>query len=95
MTSNRDVAATWTYHNTTKHSWHSVRSNPHYLDWENQPLAFKIYSTLAPRILPHNFPPVSMPTLSAIAAPATGQENFPHDNWPCVQHRSADYQWQS
>lgn len=68
MTTNRDLAATWTYHNGTKHSLQSVRSNPHTLDWENQPLAFKIYSTLEPLALPHDLPPMSMPTLTAIAA---------------------------
>ena len=31
------------YHERTKHSPLSVRSVPHFLDWDNQPLAFKIY----------------------------------------------------
>src|SRR5213594_1543180 len=68
MTTNRDLAATWTYHNGTKHSLQSVRSNPHYLDWENQPLPFKIYSTLEPLPLPHALPPVQTPTLVAVSA---------------------------
>lgn len=68
MATNRDLAATWTYHNSTKHSLHSVRNNHHSLDWENQPLPFKIYSTLEPFALPHELPPVNVKTLSAIAA---------------------------
>ncbi len=31
------------YHERTKHSPLSVRNVPHFLDWDNQPLAFKIY----------------------------------------------------
>src|SRR2546425_1142790 len=68
MTTNHDIAATWTYHNGTKHSLQSVRNDPHYLDWENQPLPFKIYSTLEPLPLPHALPPVQMPTLTALSA---------------------------
>src|SRR5204863_520354 len=68
MTTNRDLAATWTYHNGTKHSLQSVRNDPHYLDWENQPLPFKIYSTLEPLPLPHVLPPAQIPTLTALSA---------------------------
>jgi SagB-type dehydrogenase family enzyme len=31
------------YHERTKHSPVSIRSVPHFLDWDNQPLPFKIY----------------------------------------------------
>jgi SagB-type dehydrogenase family enzyme len=68
MTTNRNVTAAWTYHNSTKHSLQSIRSNRHFLDWDNKPLPFKIYSTLEPIALPPDTPPVRMPTLSAIAA---------------------------
>jgi SagB-type dehydrogenase family enzyme len=74
MTTNHDLAATWTYHNGTKHSFQSVRSSRHALDWNNQPLAFKIYSSLAPLPLPQDFPPVAMSALSAIATRAGTQE---------------------
>ena len=30
---NHDTDAAWTYHNGTKHSYESIRRNPHYLDW--------------------------------------------------------------
>lgn len=68
MTTNHDLAATWTYHNGTKHSQQSIRSSRHYLDWDNQPLAFKIYSSLDPIPLPQDFPPVSLSALTAIAS---------------------------
>jgi SagB-type dehydrogenase family enzyme len=67
MTTNRDLTAAWAYHNGTKHSLQSVRSNRHYLDWENKPLPFKIYSTLEPLPLPRELPAVPIPTLEAIA----------------------------
>ena len=40
---NRVIDAALDYHNRTKHSSESIWRNPHYLDWENQPLPFKIY----------------------------------------------------
>src|SRR5581483_6679348 len=67
MTTNRDVTAAWTYHNGTKHSLQSIRSNRHSLDWDNKPLPFKIYSSLAPLQLPVDVPPVETPALAAIA----------------------------
>jgi SagB-type dehydrogenase family enzyme len=38
--------ALWRYHEATKHSPASVRSSPHFLDWSNKPLAFKVYASL-------------------------------------------------
>ena len=69
MTRNRNVEAAWTYHNGTKHSYQSVRTSTHYLDFSNQPLPFKIYTTLPPIPLPEDFLPLTMPALAAIAAP--------------------------
>ncbi len=69
MATNRDLTATWAYHNGTKHSLQSVRSNRHYLDWDNKPLPFKMYSTVEPLSLPRELPSVPIPTLEAIAIP--------------------------
>ena len=49
---NRDRQTAWTYHDGTKHSQQSVRANPHYLDFANQPSPFKIYPTLSTLSLP-------------------------------------------
>ncbi len=65
---NRGLEATWAYHTGTKHSYASVRSGGHYLDWKNQPLPFKIYSTLEPIPLPHEIPPSAATALDAISA---------------------------
>jgi len=64
---NRNLEAARTYHNSTKHSYSSIRTNPHYLDWSNQPLPFKIYPTLEPLPLPREFPQTGVAALSAIA----------------------------
>src|ERR1700704_3593089 len=74
MTTNRDLTAAWAYHNGTKHSLQSVRSSRHYLDWENKPLPFKIYSTLEPVLLPRELPAVPIPTLEAIAVTEVNQK---------------------
>ena len=73
---NRELEATWAYHNGTKHSYQSIRTNPHYLDWENQPLPFKIYSQLEPIPLPQHLSSSGVPALlaiSAVEAPAESQ----------------------
>jgi SagB-type dehydrogenase family enzyme len=67
---NRDLEATWAYHDATKHSYWSVRSSMHYLDWSNQPLPFKIYHTLPAMPLPlyrAGDAPGGVPALSAIS----------------------------
>jgi SagB-type dehydrogenase family enzyme len=42
----RSSEVTRVYHDRTKHSPLSVRSIPHFLDWDNRPLAFKTYPRL-------------------------------------------------
>src|SRR5947209_16022340 len=65
---NREIAAAWTYHNATKHSYASIRANPHSLDWANKPLEYKIYPTLEVTRLPTEARPTRVPALSAISA---------------------------
>jgi SagB-type dehydrogenase family enzyme len=67
--SNRDTAATLEYHESTKHSAQSVRGSHHFLDFENQPLAFKIYRDLEAIALPQNSPGSNLPALEAISLP--------------------------
>ena len=63
----RNAETAWHYHNATKHSYASVRSNPHYLDFANQPLPFKIYPALQPTRLPDEMRQTGVAALSAIA----------------------------
>jgi len=66
---NDHLDAAWQYHSGTKHSPLSIRMNPHFLDWENKPLLFKIYPTLEVMRLPRDFRETGSAALDAIAAP--------------------------
>lgn len=64
------------YHQATRHSLQSVQSDRHGLDWPNQPLPFKIYTSLEAIELPRAFSASSSSALSAIAqnSPGAGAE---------------------
>ena len=66
---NHDLDSTWKYHNGTKHSYLSLRAHPHFLDWDNKPLLFKIYPTLEVTRLPKDFRQTGVSAFSAIASP--------------------------
>jgi SagB-type dehydrogenase family enzyme len=66
---NRDIQATWQYHEDTKHSYSSIRNNPHFLDWANRPRPFKVYSKIEPFLLPRDVPQTGVAALSAISDP--------------------------
>jgi len=40
---NEETERLFAYHQATKHTYQSVRVNAHYLDWRNQPDAFRVY----------------------------------------------------
>ena len=71
---NRDCEAARRYHAVTKHSYTSVRGNPHYLDWDNRPLPYKIYPAAGSLAMPRELELPSIPTTAAIArdVPADG-----------------------
>jgi SagB-type dehydrogenase family enzyme len=69
LSQNNHLDAAWQYHTGTKHSPLSVRMSPHFLDWENKPLLFKIYPTLEVMRLPRDFRETGRAALDAIAAP--------------------------
>ena len=66
---NRDMQATWKYHDGTKHSYLSIRNSPHFLDWANRPQPFKIYPKIEPLSLPRDAPHTGVAALSAISEP--------------------------
>ena len=74
---NSDIQAGWSYHNATKHSYRSIRTNPHFLDWANQPLPFKIYPKLELIPLPREFSETGVPALKAIATVAQRDNAVP------------------
>src|SRR5918999_3727228 len=73
---NRDLEAAWAYHNGTKHSYESIYTDPHHLDWENQPLPFKIYTQLESLPLPRDLLSAGAPALSAVSAFNTPAETL-------------------
>ena len=75
--SNRDIAAAWTYHTATNHTWHSVHTGAHHLDWNNQPHPFKLYAGLEPRKLPTGLPPSGVPAFESLAANAAMERCVP------------------
>ena len=64
---NRDTQAAWKYHDGTKHSYWSIRNNPHSLDWANRPKPFKIYPEPEPFPLPRDLLQTGVAALSAIS----------------------------
>jgi SagB-type dehydrogenase family enzyme len=63
--SNDDREAARVYHEFTKHSYTSVRSSPHYLDWDIRPRPYKIYPGAGAVALPRE---LDLPSVSATAA---------------------------
>jgi SagB-type dehydrogenase family enzyme len=68
LSENQQIDAARQYHSGTNHSYLSVRMQPHFLDWENKPLLFKIYPTLEVLRLPRDFQNTGKSALTAIAA---------------------------
>ena len=65
--SNRGIQAARRYHQRTNHSYQSVYQNSHHMDWGNQPIPFKIYTSIEPHQLPTDFPPTGMTPFEALA----------------------------
>jgi SagB-type dehydrogenase family enzyme len=77
--SNHDIQAAWKHHEETKHSYWSVRNNPHFLDWANKPLPFKIYPEIETFPLPRDVSQTGVAALSAIAdrVPSSQADSVP------------------
>jgi SagB-type dehydrogenase family enzyme len=73
MPNNFDTEAARNYHEATKHSYLSVRTNPHFLDFGNQPLPFKIYPALEPTRMPNEVRQTGVAAVSAIASSVPAQ----------------------
>jgi SagB-type dehydrogenase family enzyme len=65
---NRDIEAARTYHAATRHSYTSVRSGGHHLDWDNRPLPYKLYPEVSGLALPRDLSLARVPALDALAA---------------------------
>jgi len=62
-----DAPGARAYHDATKHSWQSVRSGGHFLDWEIKPFPFKVYPDAPTVPLPREVAAPAMPALEALA----------------------------
>ena len=78
---NHDTGEAWKYHNATKHSYMSVRTNQHFLDWGNQPSPYKVYSDAKSISLPRNFPELKTAMIEAISTVA---EDFQVESIPSL-----------
>jgi len=70
---NQDTDRLFTYHHATKHTYHSVRTNAHFLDWRNQPDPFRTYEGTTLITLPANPGFSKAGTFATIAALAEGK----------------------
>ncbi len=77
--SNRDTKTATHYHEQTKHSYRSVRSDTHSLDFSNRPVPFKTYPGLKPIPLPNPWEDIEITALSAVSAVTspTKEERIP------------------
>jgi SagB-type dehydrogenase family enzyme len=74
---NRDITYASEYHEKTKHSEISLMTQRHYLDFDNRPIPFKIYTTDFPVYpLPSDLPE---PVLDAISAASTLNPGMPNN----------------
>src|ERR1700692_1554602 len=64
---NGETERLFAYHQATKHTYHSVRTSAHYLDWKNQPDPFRTYEGAPLIVLP---PDPGFPDTGAFAAMA-------------------------
>src|SRR3984893_1018544 len=71
--------AAWSYHNATRHSYASIRTQQHFLDFANQPIPFKIYPALEPSRLPGEVRQTGVAALSAISTIIPEQTNAAPD----------------
>ncbi len=64
---NGEIQIAKEYHEGTKHSYMSIRTDQYYLDWANKPNPYKQYKTLRPIPLPRDFDSPEEPALAAVA----------------------------
>jgi SagB-type dehydrogenase family enzyme len=65
---NKDTERLFAYHQATKHTYQSVRTNARYLDWHNQPDPFRIYEGVPTIHLPPEPGSPNTGTFAAMAA---------------------------
>jgi SagB-type dehydrogenase family enzyme len=85
---NQKTEHLFAYHHVTKHSYHSVRTRAHYLDWRNQPDPFRTYQGVPVITLPTEpgFPEAgtfaTMASLAEGASTVTGRKSGAREEVP-------------
>jgi SagB-type dehydrogenase family enzyme len=64
---NKDTKYAKEFHDITKHSELSLQVSHHYLDWDNKPRPFKIYTKLPSISLPNDFSKPNLDTINSIS----------------------------
>jgi hypothetical protein len=64
---NNEIRYALEYHEATKHSEISIQTSSHYLDWDNKPRSFKIYTKLQSISLPGDFCKPSLDAITSIS----------------------------
>ncbi|HSU91649.1 MAG TPA: SagB/ThcOx family dehydrogenase [Sporolactobacillaceae bacterium] len=73
------IEAARVFHEVTKHSYTSVRSSPHLLDWDVKPFPYKIYPGAASVSLPRDLNLSGMSALTALRSSAEVDSSAPLD----------------
>ena len=92
---NKDTERLFAYHQATKHTYHSVRTNARYLDWHNQPDPFRSYEDPPTILLPSEpgFPNTG--TFAAMAALAEKTKLPAEDPFERRERIQPDLAWLS
>lgn len=77
--STRDIEAARIFHEVTKHSYTTVRSAPHSLDWDNRPMPYKIYPGAGSIALPRDLNLATAPALAVLRGEAPVSADTPVD----------------
>ena len=85
---NNDTERLFAYHQATKHTYHSVRTNARYLDWHNQPDPFRSYEGAPSILLPQEpgFPNTgTFAAMEALAEKTTSSGEDPSERREIIQ----------
>ncbi len=74
-----DVART--FHDATKHTWRSVRTDRHPVDWARQPIPYKLYTDLEPIPLTIDLAESDWPAVDALAGASPPAGPWADDSW--------------
>ena len=74
---NEETQAAWGYHRATNHSLESVQRSTHRMEWDNQPMPFKIYPSLEGERLSGALTSTGIPAVSALSLPPVPGDAVP------------------